>query len=267
MDPIFDNLRLALYTASRSALGREWNYGYLLDPFSRLYYIESGEAVVRLRDGEFILKPLHLYIIPAYVEHQAHCAKRVVINWLHFNVTLFGGLSLFDYLQCDYEIKLKQPYNYRSLLKRLRRAFRSDKPGAGFEWRGLLMQCLGPVIDAAKARESVRHEFLRFREVLEYIDAHLGEPLKVPVLASMAHLAPTSFSRLFASVFGIPPARYVLRKRLETAQRILWETDKTLAAIATELGFADAFHLSKVFKRVIGISPKEFRRRERFVTP
>ena len=79
-------------------------------------------------------------------------------------------------------------------------------------------------------------------------------------------MAPASFFRLFARCFGVPPARYVLQRRA-AAQRLLRETERTLEDIGRSLGFADAFHFSKAFKRVTGVSPREFRKQRREEQP
>ncbi len=67
------------------------------------------------------------------------------------------------------------------------------------------------------------------------------------------------FSTLFTRCFGLPPSRYVLWQRVEAVQRLLIETDWPLEALASETGFCDAFHLSKTFKRLTGISPRTYR--------
>ena len=50
--------------------------------------------------------------------------------------------------------------------------------------------------------------------------------------------------------------------RLQRAMKILSETDKTLVQIAMEVGYHDAFSFSKVFKRTVGVAPREFRRKD-----
>jgi two-component system response regulator YesN len=54
-------------------------------------------------------------------------------------------------------------------------------------------------------------------------------------------------------------SRYFNNKRVETAKNMLKETDMTVDSIATNVGFVDPKHFSKVFKRFTGVTPKEFR--------
>jgi len=78
-------------------------------------------------------------------------------------------------------------------------------------------------------------------------------------MAGVCHLERTYFSRLFLNHMGIKPSDYIMRRRIERAKQRLWTTEEPLRAIAESLGFSDAFHLSKSFKRIAGMSPRDFR--------
>jgi AraC-like DNA-binding protein len=267
-DPVLSSLDVEVTTASRAVLDTRWNVSNYSDNNSRLYYIESGEAYVRHHGREYHLRPGYLFVIPAHTILSYRCPERFVQLWVHFSATLFGGLPLLDYLQCEFEVRVDNPRHVVALFKRLRRVFASDSPERGLETRGLLLQLLAPFARTADRalQEKRRQGILRFRNVLEYVNRHLGEPITVDDLAGLAHLERTYFTRLFAAHFGVPPARYVLLRRVERAKRLLWETGDTLESIAADLGFADGFHLSKAFKRVTGIPPSEFRRQPRGVS-
>jgi AraC-like DNA-binding protein len=62
---------------------------------------------------------------------------------------------------------------------------------------------------------------------------------------------------------GKSPGEYRADEIVRRACSLLLESNETLAAIAADLGFHDAFHLSKRFKQVVGMSPQEFRRQNR----
>ncbi len=264
-DPVLSSLAVQVTMTKRSVLDTGWNVCDYSDNNSRLYYIEAGEGYVRHHGRDYHLRPGYLFVIPAHTILSYWCPEACVQLWAHFNATLFGGLPLLDYLQCEFEVPVEKPRHVVSLFKRMRKAFGSGSPEEALETRGILLQILAPF---ARTADPVRHEkrrqgILRFRSVLEYIDRHLGEPIIVDDLAALAHLERTYFTRLFASHFGAPPAKFVLQRRVERAKRLLWETGDTLESIAAALGFADGFHLSKAFKRVTGISPSGFRKQPR----
>ena len=66
--------------------------------------------------------------------------------------------------------------------------------------------------------------------------------------------------RLFKHHVGETPGRYHIRLKVETARHLLLHDNLTLHSIAKELGFYDEYHLSKTYKRIIGVSPQKHRR-------
>ncbi|SHH51864.1 transcriptional regulator, AraC family [Clostridium grantii DSM 8605] len=68
------------------------------------------------------------------------------------------------------------------------------------------------------------------------------------------------FRKIFKSHIGTSPGNYILQKRINTAQSILLEQNKSIKKIALELGYPDAYSFSKQFKKITGINPTDFRK-------
>jgi AraC family transcriptional regulator len=98
------------------------------------------------------------------------------------------------------------------------------------------------------------------RRVLDYVQAHLDQPLSLEALAQQTGYNPYHFTRLFRRAMGESPHQFVLRLRVEQAQRLLAETSLPLAEIAAACGFAHQSHLTQVFKRYLGLTPRAYRR-------
>ena len=99
----------------------------------------------------------------------------------------------------------------------------------------------------------------RLKRVYDYVDAHLDDRLSLTDLAGVACLSPYHFSRSFKLAVGVGPQRYVMQRRVERAKALMRRTDRPLAMIAQEVGFADQSHLTSVFRREIGVTPGHFR--------
>lgn len=97
------------------------------------------------------------------------------------------------------------------------------------------------------------------RRVLEFIDAHLGDELRVRTLAAIAGLSEHRFAHNFKQATGLAPHRYVVRRRVERARQMLRETNMTVTSVAHELGFGSASRFAIVFRRAAGASPSSFR--------
>lgn len=100
-----------------------------------------------------------------------------------------------------------------------------------------------------------------FADVVEYLHRNCGEPLTTPELAAKANLSVPQFERRFRRVFGTSPRQYLMRVRIESAARLLTETDQTVSEIAQVCGFYDHAHLSRSFRKIMNASPSEHRTR------
>ncbi|HZR43879.1 MAG TPA: helix-turn-helix domain-containing protein, partial [Ktedonobacteraceae bacterium] len=101
-----------------------------------------------------------------------------------------------------------------------------------------------------------RHQIKR---VMDFTLAHLDQDLSLEALAQQIGFSAYHFARLFRQATGESPHQFVLRQRIERAQRLLAETDVPLAHVALECGFANQSHLSLVFKRHLGLTPRAYR--------
>jgi AraC family transcriptional regulator len=95
--------------------------------------------------------------------------------------------------------------------------------------------------------------------VLDFVQAHLAQDLSLEALAQQAGFSPYHFARLFRHTTGESPHQFVLRQRIERAQRLLAEREMPLACVARACGFADQSHLTQAFKRHLGLTPHAYR--------
>jgi AraC family transcriptional regulator len=100
----------------------------------------------------------------------------------------------------------------------------------------------------------------QIRKVANFIEANLDRPIKNGELASVVRLNTSHFGRAFRSSFGEPPHEYVIRRRVERAQGLMLSTTAPLSEIALDCGLADQSHLTRLFRRMVGQSPRSWRR-------
>ncbi len=97
------------------------------------------------------------------------------------------------------------------------------------------------------------------RNVLEYIEAHLGEPLLLCDLAAQASLSEYHFARMFRQSMGVAPHQFVMQRRMARAKALLLNSNRSLTDIALACGFNSASHFSNRFKAAKGITPSQLR--------
>ena len=100
----------------------------------------------------------------------------------------------------------------------------------------------------------------KLRTVIEYIVENLEGSLTLGQMAAIVHLSPYHFARQFKATTGLPPYQYVIARRVERAQHLLWaDSELGLAEVALRVGFPDQSHFSFHFKRIVGVTPRQFR--------
>jgi AraC family transcriptional regulator len=98
------------------------------------------------------------------------------------------------------------------------------------------------------------------KQVVDYVREKLCDAsLSLSDLARVAGVSPYHFAREFNKSVGMPLHRYLIRQRVERAQRLLRQSSETVADIAASVGFSDQSHLCRHFKRITGVTPTRFR--------
>lgn len=99
-----------------------------------------------------------------------------------------------------------------------------------------------------------------FAEALGWAQGHLDDSVTIDDLAARSAMSPRTFARRFGETTGTTPYRWLLRQRVEHAQRLLETTDLSIDVIATRSGFGTADNLRKHFRRTVHTSPHSYRR-------
>lgn len=99
-----------------------------------------------------------------------------------------------------------------------------------------------------------------FELALAELRERLVRPPGLPALARFAGMSRTTFSQTFNRELGMTLPEYVARLRVEKAKRLLSGTTMPITELAMEVGFYDSAHLSHVFRRWAGLSPREYRK-------
>ena len=94
----------------------------------------------------------------------------------------------------------------------------------------------------------------------QYFEENLDRNLSLAELAGVVQLSVFHFTRKFRAEFGCPPHSYVMRKRLERAKAQLGRRDIPLKVVAANSGFSDQSHMTRLFQRLLGVTPAEYRK-------
>lgn len=108
--------------------------------------------------------------------------------------------------------------------------------------------------------QAIRHPQIRQAVTLMHEDS--ARDWTLDELAHRVGLSRTAFAQKFRDAMGDTPLNHLRALRMQKAMQMLSETDDTLDAVASRVGYQDAFSFSRVFKRTVGLAPRDFRRQD-----
>lgn len=101
---------------------------------------------------------------------------------------------------------------------------------------------------------------LQRHRIFEFVEERLDENFGLESLASTVGLSPFHFSRRFKAEFGQTPHSFIIRKRIERAKTMLKKRNIAMKAVALDCGFSDQSHFCRTFRKMVGVTPAEYRR-------
>lgn len=134
----------------------------------------------------------------------------------------------------------------------------SPEPETDLVIQGLQYELGGYLARLARKSNSQRPDWLT--EVLAYIQANLTRPLSLRELSDIVDIPPRRLSAAIQREFGTSFREFLIRKRLDHACRLLIETNLGIGEIAARSGFSDHSHLTREFRKIIGVPPSEYTR-------
>ena len=130
-----------------------------------------------------------------------------------------------------------------------------------------LFDAAGNVVVLAGIMQNLVHDFEAFhpldemRTVIDYIVKHYHKQISLETLASLSFLSVRQFERRFRGLFHMSPGEFILKVRIDAAMRLLMESTLSMTQIAQRCGFYDNSHFTRQFKKKMGDSPIQFRKK------
>lgn len=98
----------------------------------------------------------------------------------------------------------------------------------------------------------------KLEQAIDYIQAHLAADVSLEAIATELGMSQYYFARLFKQSTGYSPYQYLIKCRIKRAQELLLQGQQSMANIALQVGFASQSQFGRHFKRLTGVTPKQF---------
>lgn len=225
--------------------------------------IQSGAEAFTYR-GEYHVAPAgSIAVINPGEVHTGHAVDRA--GWTYR--MLYPDVSLLE--QTAIELgRSNLPYfpiavvNDCSLAEQILKLHRSLEGANQLEQDSRLLWTMAQLITRyAGDRPSVstaRSAGRSIQIVRDYLDAHYAEAIPLEELSRIANLSPFYLIRAFRKQVGLPPHGYQNQVRIHRARQLLAQ-GQPVAIVAQNTGFADQSHLHRVFKKMLGVTPGQYR--------
>ena len=159
------------------------------------------------------------------------------------------------------ELVVKDPLLFRRLLNLHRKLEQNisalEQESAFLSAMDLLLRRIDKNYRARCAPTKTGSEDVYVRRVREYLRSHYAENVSLTQLTSLTNLSPCYLLRVFRNSAGFPPHEYQTQVRIAHARKLI-RNGTPLSQAALETGFFDQSHLSRNFKRIVGVTPRQY---------
>ena len=236
-------------------------------PFFHVIIITGGRLRLRLHDAKAgWIAAGRGVIIPPNCVHDLDTDVDTALCWADFHLSFFGILPISERLTVPLHLPAPGLAGLRESIRRMA-ALRARSPADGaaalraiHAAQAAFVQSFLAVATWAQPVGDRDAALQRIAPLIQAMSSRLGDAWTRPTCARFARVGPTRLTALFVAATGLPPTRFLARMRLQRAQELLITDDDTLTILAARLGFHDAFHFSKRFKRHVGMAPAHYRR-------
>lgn len=232
-------------------------------PFYSIEYVARGTGKLKLQGQCHVLNPGTVFSYGPGIAHDiiSDPDERLVKYFVDFSGTNALGLLKSCKLSPGRAAKVFPPQVLAALFDELIHiGLRFGRQNAGLCSK--LLECLTLKIAAANAPAGTLETpaFTTYQQCRQHIEQHFLRLRTLDQIAADCHADKAYLCRLFRRYDSESPYQYLLRLKMNYAAEQLQQPGSLVKRVAQETGFADAFHFSRVFRKMLGIAPKDFRR-------
>lgn len=242
---------------------------YTLRPKGRidwqLLYIAAGKAHFHFGDEERIVHAGHmvLYRPKEPQRYEYYAEDQTEVYWVHFtggNVTnLLRSYGINDKQKVFYcGSGLEYQALFRFMIEELQMCRDSYREMLEMYLRQIFIRMQRYFKTSIKNDNS--HAANEIDKAVSYFSEHYSEQINIDEYAEKRHVSTSWFIRNFKLYTGFTPMQYILSKRIYNAEILLQNTQYNITEIAQIIGYDNPLYFSRIFKKMKGISPSEYRK-------
>ena len=257
-------LNAKLLYVSSAKYGGDWHSTPHTHFFAEMFYVLHGTGRFLVEDEEVPVKENDMVIVNPNVVHTEMSRQNSPLEYIVLGV---DGIT-FSFRQADrldnYHVfsfqdkRTELLFYLRSLLNEAER----EEPYHDKVCQNLLEVMIIHMLRYADFSMTVipsKKANIACGLAKRYIDAHFSDAITLQELADLTHVNKYYLAHIFTEDYGMSPINYLINRRIEESKSLLVNTDHSLSQIAAFTGFSSQSYFSQTFKKIMGISPNEYR--------
>ena len=261
----FDNsAEVRLYEIGNYVCEPGYSYGPIIRSRGIIHYVLSGKGFLIIEKQTFEVHANQIFFIPSGVSayYEADMENPWSYKWLHIGGTEF--LALLKEVGLDENSPVLdvsshscRPGTFCTIIDEIFENYEREYYCVGkiYEIMDFLRKEYGRADEASA--ESLQLQYVR--TVIKYIQLKFSEQITMENIAGVCGLNRSYLSRLFHDATGYTIKGYLQLYRMQTAQKMLRDSDYPISYIGNAVGYADIFTFSKAFKKHTGCTPSDYR--------
>lgn len=222
-------------------------------------YVLEGRGWIEFEQQHFTVHEGDFYLIQKstaciYGAEGSHAYKKI---WFNVEGRLVEHLLQAYGLTMPVTIVHKNAERlFRKFHQQLRSAPAAERP---FRLAMILHELIALVSSGSEPSQSLTQPLQE--QIREYVNSHLGEPLRLEDIAGRFYISRAYLTRIFRQAYQQSPYDYILKRKMQVACNMLQCTRMPIQEIAARLAFNDPHYFSNAFKKIVGESPREYRQK------
>jgi AraC-like DNA-binding protein len=262
LSDLLQSMQVQLLVAHKTQVSNDWRETDSVPAYNKLYFICEGEGWIRIGNDDYYPKPGQLFLTPAHMKKSfsAINGRPYLKYWCHFTLTA-GPFDLFQWIGVPLCIDVGDTGKMTQLFQEMIDWRQQESIVARLREKALLLEIISCFLEAVPIQvlQHRSEEMNRLNIIQQYVDNHLHTSISINQMAEAVHLHPNYFIAYFKKHFGVPPLKYVNRKRTDRAKQLLTATPLSIKEIADQTGFNETNHFTKFFRKETSLSPTEYR--------
>ncbi|HIU75594.1 MAG TPA: AraC family transcriptional regulator [Candidatus Pelethocola excrementipullorum] len=255
-------LELVFYGREQCQPHKYWGSG--TKNLYKVHYVHKGEGLIRTDTKEYHVYARQCFIFypDQVVYYEADGQNPWEYSWVAFE-----GTNAEYYLKraggCRENIVIDH-FNQKEMEEAFANlmAVKSSDPAKDMKFISLLYTILSAILitpNEPSAKHKMPYPSMHVKEALKYIQANYAKEISVGEIAGYLYLDRKYFSRIFKKHLKISPTAYITNYRLMIACELLEESSLCVNQIAGQVGYDNPFSFSRAFKKLMGLSPANYR--------